>query len=146
MATQGIRSLSSAFITVATVACLTLLAVAGVRAQNLGGNPVAAKVKNPVASSPASIQAGAATYKKYCAFCHGAEAKGDGKLAPKGTMPADLTDAKWDRGTTDGEIFAVIEGGAGPKMDMKGFKGRMPEADIWNVVNYLRSVGPAARR
>ena len=46
----------------------------------------------------------------------------------------------------DGEIFAVIEGGAGPKLDMKGFKGRMPEADIWNVVNYLRSIGPAAKR
>ena len=128
------------FITLAVVALLFVAASA--RAQNPGGNPDAAKVKNPVAASSASVTAGAATYKKYCAFCHGEGAKGDGKLAPKGTMPADLTDAKWDRGATDGEIFAVIQNGAGPKFDMKGFKGRLPEQDTWNVINYVRSLGP----
>jgi len=25
---------------------------------------------------------------------------------------------------------------------MKGYKGRMTDTDMWNVVNYLRSVGP----
>ena len=139
MVIQGVRR-SFAFITLAVVALL--LVAASARAQNPGGNPTAAKMKNPVASSPASIQAGAATYKKYCAFCHGEGAKGDGKLAPKGTMPADLTDAMWTRGSTDGEIFAVIQEGAGPKFDMKGFKGRLPEQDTWNVINFLRSVGP----
>ena len=56
--------------------------------------------------------------------------------------PSDLTDAKWDRGSTDGEIFLVIRDGAGPDFTMKGYKGRMADNDIWNVVNYLRSVGP----
>jgi mono/diheme cytochrome c family protein len=112
------------------------------QAQNPGGNPDAKKVKNPVATTAASVTAGAASYKKYCAFCHGTAAKGDGPLAPKGTMPADLTDAKWDRGATDGEIFAVIMAGAGPKFDMKGFKGRIPDQDAWNIVNYIRSLGP----
>jgi mono/diheme cytochrome c family protein len=139
MVIQGVRR-SFAFITLAVVALL--LVAASARAQNPGGNPEAAKMKNPVAASPASIQAGAATFKKYCAFCHGEGAKGDGKLAPKGTMPADLTDAMWTRGSTDGEIFAVIQQGAGPKFDMKGFKGRLPEQDTWNVINFLRSVGP----
>jgi mono/diheme cytochrome c family protein len=60
-------------------------------------------------------------------------------------MPADLTDAKWDRGATDGEIMAVIMNGAGPKFEMKGFMGRLPEPDAWNVINYLRSIGPAAK-
>ena len=138
MVIQGVRR-SLAFITLAVVALL--LVAAGARAQNPGGNPEAAKMKNPVAASPASVTAGAATFKKYCAFCHGDTAKGDGKLAPKGTMPADLTDAKWDRGATDGEIFAVIQNGAGPKFEMKGFKGRLPEQDTWNVINYMRSLG-----
>jgi len=109
-------------------------------AQNPGGNPEAAKVKNPVKPTPASIAAGKATYQKNCRFCHGADAKGDGPMAPKDTHPSDLTDAKWQRGGTDGEIFAVIRDGAGPKFDMKGYKTKLPDTDIWNVVNYLRSL------
>ena len=123
------------------VAALILVAF-NARAQNPGGDPVAAKTKNPVASNAASITAGAAAFKKYCSFCHGTAAEGDGPLAPEGTMPADLTDAKWDRGSTDGEIFAVIMAGAGPKFDMKGFKGKIPDQDAWHIVNYLRSLGP----
>jgi len=38
-----------------------------------GGNPDAAKVKNPVASSPESIAAGKRTYTRMCGRCHGPE-------------------------------------------------------------------------
>ena len=106
------------------------------------GNPEAAKMKNPVAPTAESIAAGKAAYTKNCRFCHGNDAKGNGPMAPQDTHPADLTDAKWDRGSSDGEIFAVIRDGAGPKFDMKGYKGKMADTDIWNVVNYLRSIGP----
>lgn len=119
-----------------------MLVALSARAQNPGGNPEARRVKNPVASTAASITAGAAAYKKYCAFCHGPEAKGDGPLAPKDSKPADLTDAKWDHGSTDGEIFAVIMNGAGPDSVMEGFKGKIPDQDAWHVINYLRSLGP----
>ena len=105
------------------------------------GNAEAAKMKNPVAASPASISSGRAAFAKNCRFCHGADAKGNGPMAPQGTHPPDLTDAKWDRGSTDGEIFAVIRDGAGPKFDMKGYQGKLPETEIWNIVNYLRSIG-----
>src|SRR5262249_20720097 len=84
------------------------------------GGSEAAKMKNPVKPTPESIAAGKATYTKNCRFCHGNDAKGNGPMAPKDTHPPDLTDAKWDRGSTDGEIFAVIRDGAGPKFDMKG--------------------------
>ncbi len=109
-------------------------------AQNPGGSAEAKKMKNPVASSAASIASGKAAFQKNCRFCHGAEAKGNGPMAPEGTHPSDLTDAKWDRGDSDGEIFAVIRDGAGPKFDMKGYKSKMTEPDIWNVVNYIRSL------
>ena len=109
-------------------------------AQNPGGSAEAKKLKNAVASSPASIAAGKATFQKNCRFCHGADAKGNGPMAPEGTHPSDLTDDKWDRGSTDGEIFAVIRDGAGPKFEMKGYKSKLTETDIWNVVNYVRSV------
>jgi len=104
------------------------------------GNPEAAKVKNPVASSAESIAAGKASFAKNCRFCHGADAKGDGPMAPKDSHPPNLTDAKWDRGSSDGEIMAVIRDGAGPKFVMKGYKSKMSETDMWNVVNYLRSI------
>ena len=126
---------------VIAVAALILAAI-NAQAQLPGGSPEAAKVKNPVKTSEASVMAGAAAFKKYCSFCHGTGAKGDGPLAPKGSMPADLTDATWVRGSTDGEIFAVIMAGAGPKFDMKGFKGKIPDADAWNIVNFVRSIGP----
>jgi mono/diheme cytochrome c family protein len=111
-------------------------------AQNPGGSPEAAKMKNPVASSPESIAKGKEAFTKNCRFCHGADAKGNGPMAPQGTHPSDLTDAKWDRGSSDGEIFAVIRDGAGPKFDMKGYKSKMTEPEIWNIVNFLRSIGP----
>jgi mono/diheme cytochrome c family protein len=116
------------------------LLVSPLIAQNPGGSDQGKKMKNPVASSPESIKAGQALFQKNCRFCHGADAKGNGPMAPEGTHPADLTDDKWDRGSTDGEIFLVIRDGAGPKFDMKGYKSKMSETDIWNVVNYVRSL------
>ena len=114
-------------------------------AQNPGGNPDARTMKNPVPPTKASVTAGAAAFKKYCSFCHGAEAKGDGRFVPKGmTTPADLTDEKWDRGSTDGEIFAVIMEGAGPKFEMKGLKGKIADREVWHIVNFLRSLRPKA--
>ena len=123
------------------LACVILAAV-NATAQSPAGNAGARKIKNPVAATAASIKAGEATYKKYCAFCHNTDAKGEGPLAPKDSHPPNLVDDKWDHGSTDGEIFAVVQNGAGPTSVMKGFKGKMPDHDMWSVINYLRSLGP----
>ena len=126
----------------ALIAVLVCAWVAVAVAQNPGGSEVGKKMKNPVPASAESIAAGKALFQKNCRFCHGADAKGNGPMAPEGTHPSDLTDAKWDRGSTDGEIFLVIREGAGPKFDMKGFKSKLSETDIWNIINYIRSLGP----
>jgi len=139
----GLRRFSTALICGLVLVWIGIVSVSA-SAQNPGGSPEAKNVKNPVPSTPASITAGAASYKKYCSFCHGEGGKGDGKFPPKGSMPSDLTDATWVRGSTDGEIHAVIVNGAGPKFEMKGLK--MPERDMWNVINYLRSIGPAGAK
>jgi len=66
-------------------------------------HPAAAKLKNPVPSSAASIAAGLAVYQKRCTGCHGDAGKGDGamgeELMPK---PSNLTDAEWKTGASDG--------------------------------------------
>ena len=122
------------------LSCFVLAAVVA-SAQTKGGNPAAAKVKNPVASTPASIKAGNTAFMKYCAFCHNTDAKGNGPLAPKDSNPPNLVDATWIHGSTDGEIFDVMSIGA-KDTKMVGFKGKMPDADLWNIINYLRSLGP----
>jgi len=133
------RRLTTALIPALAV-CVAALMTVTIRAQNPGGSPEGKKMKNPVASSPDSIKAGQTLFQKNCRFCHNADAKGNGPMAPEGTHPSNLTDDKWDRGSSDGEIFLVIRDGAGPKFDMKGYKSKMSETDIWNVVNYLRSL------
>ena len=110
-------------------------------AQNIGGSAEGRKLKNPYPLNDASIKAGAAGYRRQCRFCHGNDAKGNAKTAPKHIVPppSDLTDQKWDRGSTDGELFLVIKNGAGPKFDMEPQKV-LKDDDIWHVVNFLRSL------
>jgi len=118
-----------------------LIAMATPSAQNPGGSVAGRTLKNPVPATAESIAAGQALYARNCRFCHGPAGKGDGSMAPRDSRPSDLTDEKWDRGATDGEIFLVLRDGAGPDMKMKGYKRRLSDPDMWNIVNYLRSLG-----
>jgi mono/diheme cytochrome c family protein len=102
-----------------------------------GGNPEAAKIKNPVAATPESIAAGKRSYQRLCVKCHGPEGKGDGTAAT-GAQPPDLTDAQWDFGSSDGEMFTAIRDGTSP--DMEGYKERLSETEMWNIVNYVKSL------
>ena len=117
--------------------------VEGASAQRRGGDPKARAMKNPVPATGASVNAGRAVYNMNCRQCHGLRLKGDGSLAPKNPPPADLTDDKWDHGSSDGEIFTIIWNGAPtPKSEMKPMKDALRERDVWNVVNFIRSMGP----
>jgi mono/diheme cytochrome c family protein len=126
------------------VLCTTFFyaaSLAGGAAQtSKGGNPEAAKVANPVPSTPESLAAGKRVYQRMCQRCHGSSGKGDGGgSGGGGGLPSDLTDATWDYGSTDGEIFASIHDGT--SIDMEGYAQRISDTDIWNIVNYLRSLG-----
>jgi cbb3-type cytochrome c oxidase subunit III len=100
----------------------------------------AQKLKNPVAVDAASITEGKQLFTRYCAACHGPGAKGDGSMALSGGTPSDLTDEKWDHGSTDGEIFVVIRDGT--SSDMEAYKDKLSEKQIWQIVNFVRSLGP----
>lgn len=100
----------------------------------------AKKMKAAVPSSPAAIEAGKQLYAKYCRFCHGDTGLGDGRLAPKGSKPSNLTDKEWTRGSSEGEIFWMIQNGAPPDYQMKGLKGKVSDTDTWNIVHFVRSL------
>jgi mono/diheme cytochrome c family protein len=123
-------------------ASLPALVLAQQHGAGVHTHPEAAKMKNPVAAAPASLAAGKKLYDSQCASCHGTTGKGDGKggamLKPK---PSDLTDAEWKHGSTDGEIFLVIRDGA-KQTGMRGYGSRIPAQDIWNIVNYVKSLNP----
>lgn len=101
-------------------------------------NAAAAKLKNPLTSSPESIEAGKKLYQRDCASCHGRGGKGDGGQALSGGEPSDLTDDVWDYGSTDGEIFVAIRDGL--STDMLAYKDKLKEKETWQVVIFVRSL------
>ena len=127
----------ASFLRALTIGTLALyLAAAAAAAQ---GSPEAAKIRNPVAASAESVASGKQTYQRYCVSCHGINAEG-GSGSDISPPAPDLTDNEWKRGSTDGEIFSVIKNGVPPDLSMEPWGDRIKDADIWNVVNYLRSL------
>ena len=117
------------------------MAVAMTAQEKHGGNPEAAKVKNPVAMSPESIAAGEALYMKRCRGCHGRDAAG-GPPKEAGDHPAsNLIDDQWDHGGTDGEIFYIIDNGVRfTGMPAFGTGESTPAGDkqLWELVQFVR--------
>jgi mono/diheme cytochrome c family protein len=106
--------------------------------------PQPATPVNTVAADATSLAAGKKLFASNCASCHGETAHGDGKAgATLNPKPANLADATWAHGSSDGEIFAVIRDGI-KDTGMKAFGSRMTAHQMWDVVNYLRSIGPDA--
>jgi len=94
-------------------------------------------MKNPIAMSDASTQAGQALYVKTCAACHGKTGLGDGPKAKSlKTTPTDFSKADSQK-QTDGEHFYKTKTGRG---DMPKYEGKLSDDDIWNVVNYVRTL------
>ena len=107
-------------------------------------HPEAQALTSLVAPTQESVASGAETYARVCATCHGPTGRGDGGLAAAtsayGARPSNLADAVWQHGSSDGEIFVAIRDGIGPDFAMDGFGGRLAEPDLWNLVNYLKSL------
>ena len=130
----------SALVVFLVVAAGPMVEALIVEAQGPRRNPEAQKIKNPVAGDAESIESGKKLYQRYCASCHGPQGKGDGGMALSGGTPSDLTDETWDYGSTDGEIFVSIRDGV--SSDMLAYKEKLNEKQIWQVVNFIRSIGP----
>ena len=95
-------------------------------------------LENPVEATRESLAAGRQRYVFLCRQCHGNRGAGDGDMAHAGGIPSDFTDDVWDHGASDGEIFTVIKEGV--SADMQGYGNQLRDEDIWNLVNYVKSL------
>lgn len=76
------------------------------------------------------------TWKAKCASCHGAEGKGDTDQGKK-LKVKDYTSAEWQASKTDDQLKKAIADGV---PDMDGFKGKLDEEQIGNLVGFVRSL------
>ena len=101
------------------------------------------KTRNPVATSPESIEKGKALYlertKGNCIFCHGETGAGnEANRARLRRKPADISNKERMANRTDGELFWKISKGI--TGIMPAGEKRMNEEERWHVVNYIRTL------
>ena len=99
--------------------------------------PEAAAKVNPVKPTSESLAKGKKLYGFDCAMCHGANGDGKGDMASDMKNVTDFTKPDALKSRTDGELFYVIRNGKG-EMPPEG--DRAKDDDIWNMVNYIRSL------
>ncbi|MBT5414832.1 MAG: cytochrome c [Rhodospirillaceae bacterium] len=104
----------------------------------------------------ADLARGARVYAEYCASCHGANLEGEANWRtrkPDGRLPAppqDATGHTWHH--PDAVLFEIVKQGTealappGYKSDMPGFADSLSDAEIHDVLAYIRSRWPAEIR
>src|SRR6187549_1923605 len=115
MASVAMNKLSTVALALLPVFIIVLLG----RVVSTQQAPAAAALRNPVAATPQSLAAGKRAFDTNCSACHGNKAQGAEKAGVVisiisemgGKQAPDLTDDKWDHGSTDGEIFTVTKKG-----------------------------------
>ena len=89
-------------------------------------------------------KAGHTVHVNNCQRCHGPQGKGDG---PAGkllkTKPADWTDKGKMSRLSDDYLYKIISGGGGASGKstlMPAFKSKLSDAQIWDVIAFIRSL------
>src|SRR5450755_4203843 len=92
---------------------------------------------NPVKPTSESLAQGKKYYGYDCAMCHGQTGNGKGDVDPGEKLP-DFTNAAAMKDKSDGELFCSLKGGKG-HMPLENI--RVTPNELWNLVNYVRSLG-----
>jgi len=100
--------------------------------------PEAAARVNPVKPTAESLAKGKKLYGYDCAMCHGKGGDGKGDMAADMKNVTDFTNPAALKNRTDGELFYITRNGKGEDMPPEG--DRAKDDDIWNMVNYIRSL------
>lgn len=92
--------------------------------------------KNPTSNTPESIQRGKDLYTKHCTLCHGSEGLGDGPAA-KGLKQKPSNLVAMSGMHQDGDVAWKVAEGRGA---MPGWKERLTDEQIWDLVNFIQSL------
>lgn len=99
---------------------------------------------NPVELTPAVLEEGKVLYTRFCAVCHGSDAKGeggDGQVAKHDLInPPNLNTDKWVN-YAPGQIYHTIMYGQGM---MGSYASQIDYNERWKVIHYLISLRPSA--
>jgi mono/diheme cytochrome c family protein len=131
---MNIRTSSTAVFILA-LTCLTVVSAAQAKPAQ-GQKPAAAT------ATPASIENGAALFKRHCVMCHGATGLGDGPAAKtlKGKLPS-LADKIVMSKLTDAQIHETITTGKKTEVgNMPALGKRLKPEEITDIVNYARTL------
>ena len=105
--------------------------------------PAADKKINPLKADPAGIAAGKTLYTKNCFSCHGKTGTGDGPAASAlGKSPGDLS-SKMTQDHTDGALLWKIQTGKPP---MPSYQKKLSEIQVWQLINYTRTLKATAKK
>jgi mono/diheme cytochrome c family protein len=98
--------------------------------------------RNPEPYTPASVARGKIFYLQNCQSCHDEDGRARSAAV---AIAADLTDpSRWKFGTSDPQLFETIKNGAADAMPP--FAADLKDEQIWDIVNFIRSIGPPANR
>lgn len=98
----------------------------------------ARKLSNPLTTTADALREARKTYLRLCQYCHGAD--GRAQANPDFEAPSLRDPSQWRYGTSDGELFVSIRDGAGH--EMPPFRKQLKDDQIWQLVLYVRSIGP----
>jgi mono/diheme cytochrome c family protein len=99
--------------------------------------------KNPIEATPAAVAEGKRLYDATdCAVCHGKDGDGKGFEA----KDANMNVHDWHKSEnlthfTDGELAYIVLNG---KKRMPAYQGRETPEQVWNMVDYIRSLPNAS--
>ena len=122
----------------AALLCVVLFSAVALQAQaGSCSNPADVKAMvNPVKPTSESIAQGKKYYGYDCAMCHGLTGNGKGDV-DTGDKLLDFTNASAMKEKSDGELFCSLKSGKG-HMPLENI--RQSPNELWNLVNYVRSL------
>ena len=90
---------------------------------------------------PGNPTRGQAVYDEYCFRCHGLTGKGDGPDAGRQLVPPANFQSLRSRSKSDFELLTIVSYGVAFS-PMHGFRGRLTDDELLEVINYIRTLAP----
>jgi mono/diheme cytochrome c family protein len=103
-----------------------------------------ATLTNPMAGDQDAILSGEELFQANCSSCHGITGEGDG-VAARGLEPKPKNLARNQSSLSDAYLYwRISDGGLMDPFNslMPAWRGLLDEEKIWQVITYLRTLGP----